>query len=138
MKGQWKKTLIRMLISLIMIGLSWQSTIPVTPWMFLGGFYIGLNALCNLASAVALSVKPDARAYIPFSAAAVVLSVLITLGAVSELSYATESMFLAAGALMMVLLFVPYLLVMAAAAYIKGKKPEAGLPELLRRKEYEQ
>lgn len=125
MNEQWKKTLIRIFISLTMIGFSCQSVIPLTPWMFLGGVYVGLNAVCNLVPAIALSVRADARTHIPFSVTAVTIAVLLSLLAASELTSPEHNPFLDAGAIMMVLLFVPYLLIMAAAAYLKGKKQEA-------------
>lgn len=118
----WKKTAKWFMISLGMF-IS-VMVIPSMPFMFLGGIYAGLIFICQLFTALTISVKSDIKPHIPYSITAVILAVLFSLLAALEIDASNSNSFLAAGAIVLVLFFVPFLLIMAAVVYIRGRKKE--------------
>lgn len=115
MNISWKKTLLWLAAALILL------FIPMT---YLLGIYAAMTAICYLSASITTAIKKNVKPYIPYSIAAVIQAVLISLIAGSEIDSAESRSFLAAGAFMTVLFFVPFLLIMAAVVYIRGRKKE--------------
>ena len=114
MNISWKKTLLWLSAALALLFMH----------MYLLGIYAAMTAICYMTASVTTAVMKSVKPYIPYSIAAVIQAVLVSLLAGSEIDSAESHSFLAAGAFMTVLFFVPFLLIMAAVVYIKGRKKE--------------
>ncbi|MCR4638540.1 hypothetical protein [Ruminococcus sp.] len=120
MKVSWKRTLIWLAAALALLFI---------PFGFVFGVYAAMVFICYLAASLTITVKKDARPYIPFSIAAVLQAILVTMIYSSDINFSDGNSFLVAGAFMIVLLYVPFLLIMAAVVYFCGKdkdKKEGG------------
>ena len=113
MKISWKRTLIWLAAALAMLFI---------PFGFFFGVYAAMVFICYLAASLTITVKKDAKPYIPYSIAAVVQAILITIMSSSDIGSADSNQFLAAGSVMIILFYVPFLLIMAAVVYCSGKK----------------
>lgn len=118
MKQQWKKTL-------IWCGLTVLSVMCIMLPMFsIAAFYSGIMFLCHLAAAVTVTVRRNARTYIPFSVTAVVIAVAVVLMSASDMDRLKDNSIMAAADMAAVILIVPFALGIAAYAYRKGRKNE--------------
>ena len=118
MKQQWKKTL-------IWYGLTVLSVMCITLPMFaVVVLYSGIMFLCHLVTAITVTVRRNARQYIPFSVTAVLIAVAVVLMAASDMDKQHENSIMAAADITAVILTVPFALGVAAAAYRKGRKNE--------------
>ncbi len=113
MKISWKRTLIWLAAALALLFI---------PFGFIFGVYAAMVFICYLAASVVTTVKKDAKPYIPYSIAAVVQAILITIMSSSDIGSADSNQFLAAGSVMIILFYVPFLMIMAAVVYCSGKK----------------
>lgn len=113
MKISWKRTLIWLAAALALLFI---------PFGFFFGVYAAMVFICYLAASVVTTVKKAAKPYIPYSIAAVVQAILITIMSSSDIGSADSNQFLAAGSVMIILFYVPFLMIMAAVVYCSGKK----------------
>ncbi|MBR0511426.1 MAG: hypothetical protein IJJ81_02485 [Ruminococcus sp.] len=113
MKISWKRTLIWLAAALALLFI---------PFGFFFGVYAAMVFICYLAASVVTTVKKDAKPYIPYSIAAVVQALLVSMICSAEIDYSESSLFLAAGSVMIILFYVPFLMIMAAVVYCSGKK----------------
>lgn len=113
MKISWKRTLIWLAAALALLFI---------PFGFFFGVYAAMVFICYLAASLTITVKKDAKPYIPYSIAAVVQAILITIMSSSDIGSADSNQFLSAGSVMIILFYVPFLMIMAAVVYCSGKK----------------
>lgn len=118
MKQQWKKTC-------IWYGLTVLSVMCIMLPMFsIAAFYSGIMFLCHLVTAITVTVRRNARTYIPFSVTAVVIAAAVVLMAASDMDRLKDNSIMAAADMAAVILIVPFALGIAAYAYCKGRKAE--------------
>ena len=111
MKVSWKRTLIWLAAALVTL------FIPMTSIL---GIYMAMIAICYLAASIITTVKP----HIPYSIAAVIQAVIVTAICSADIEASDSNTIYAASAFMTFMFFVPFLLIMAAAVYFKGRKKE--------------
>lgn len=115
MKVSWKRTLIWLAAALVTL------FIPMT---FIYGIYVAMIAICYLAASIITTVKKSVKPHIPYSIAAVIQAVIVTAICSADIEASDSNTIYAASAFMTFMFFVPFLLIMAAAVYFKGRKKE--------------
>lgn len=120
MNVSWKRTFIWICVSIVMF------LIPVT---FVFAPFAAMTAVCHLSASVTTTISKKVKPNIPYSIAAVIQALSVTMIYSSDINSSDGNSFLAAGAFMIMIFFVPFLLIMAAVVYFSGKdkdKKEGG------------
>ena len=115
MKISWKRTLIWTGSSIVMFA------IPIT---FVFAPFAAMTAVCYLSASVAETISKNVKPYIPYSIAAVLQAIIVTLWLCSDIDPARSDGFEVTGALTLIAVYDLYLLVMAAVVYRNGRKEE--------------
>ena len=115
MKISWKRTLIWTGSSIVMFA------IPIT---FVFAPFAAMTAVCYLSASVAETISKNVKPYIPYSIAAVLQAIIVTLWLCSDIDPARSDGFEVTGALTLIAVYDLFLLVMAAVVYRNGRKEE--------------
>jgi hypothetical protein len=115
MKISWKRTLIWTGASIVMFA------IPIT---FVFAPFAAMTAVCYLSASVAETISKNVKSSIPYSIAAVLQAIIVTLWLCSDIDPARSDGFEVTGALTLIAVYDLFLLVMAAVVYRNGRKEE--------------
>ncbi len=115
MKISWKRTLIWTGASIVMFA------IPIT---FVFAPFAAMTAVCYLSASVAETISKNVKPYIPYSIAAVLQAIIVTLWLCSDIDPAKSDGFEVTGALTLIAVYDLFLLIMAAIVYFRGRSSD--------------
>ena len=115
MKISWKRTLIWTGASIVMFA------IPIT---FVFAPFAAMTAVCYLSASVAEAISKNVKPYIPYSIAAVLQVIIVTLWLSSDIDPAKSDGFEVTGALTLIVVYDVFLLIMAAIVYFRGRSSD--------------
>ncbi|WP_297958733.1 hypothetical protein [uncultured Ruminococcus sp.] len=118
MKQQWKKTCIWYVLTVCAVMLI------MFPMCWIAVCCSGIMLICHLTAAISLTVKRNARPYIPFSITAVVIAAAVTLITAHDLLRYDVRDIIAGKVISAFIFIVPFALGIAALAYLRGRRKE--------------